>query len=217
LWHRQAHLIYNGISQDYIERVAPLRHSPQGPLRRIAIIGRLHPQKGHGFFLEAASLLYKNNPDLEFWIVGTGELRDELENLTDLLGISSAVQFLGTRTDIANILAQVDVLVSSSVWEGFPTVLMEAMAARVPVVATDVSGSRELVTSGKTGILVPPADPTALASAISWLYSHPQEAKVMAENAWQSVRQYGFDCIAAKMAQLYHSLIVDSSGDEPNF
>ncbi len=100
-------------------------------------------QKGHSYFLQAAKRVLMSVP-AAFVVVGAGPLESDLRRQADELGIAEAVRFLGSRGDVYDIMLDLDVLVSSSLWEGLPTVILEAMALGVPVVATDVSGSREM-------------------------------------------------------------------------
>ncbi|HEX6288575.1 MAG TPA: glycosyltransferase family 4 protein [Herpetosiphonaceae bacterium] len=210
LARRRAVLLYNGISRKLVERLsaASMVAAPRGSSRpRIVIVGRLEQQKGHVCFLQAAAELLRDVPDAELWIVGTGSLLDDLQALTATLGIADAVRFCGQRSDVAEILLSSDLLVSSSLWEGFPTVILEAMAARVPVVATDIPGSRELVRSGATGLLVPVGQPRALAAAIRRLLDQRDEARRMAENAWREVQRYTLEHTASGYDRLYQTLI----------
>jgi glycosyltransferase involved in cell wall biosynthesis len=101
----------------------------------------------------------------------------------------------------------VDLFVSASLWEGFPTVILEAMAAGVPVVATDVSGSHELVRNGETGLLVPAGDPPALAQALEWMLTHAAEARRMALQARQQVQRYTIEQSAASYDTLYRAIV----------
>jgi glycosyltransferase involved in cell wall biosynthesis len=207
---RQAIQIYNGISSSLLRQPATStpadRDRPKdGP--RAVIIGRLKPQKGHQYLIEAAAQLLRDIPDLKVWILGAGSLLDELQAQVRELGTTDAVLFLGERDDVPQILQQADLLVSASIWEGFPTVILEAMAARVPVIATDVSGSRELVRNGETGLLVPAAQPKSLAAAIRTMIENPGEARRMAENAWRQVHRYTLEEIGATYTELYRRLI----------
>src|SRR2546428_417329 len=104
-------------------------------------------------------------PDVDFLVVGEGGERAALEALARRLGLGARVVFTGLRHDVPRLLAAVDVLALTSLYEGFPNVLLEAMATGAVAVATDVGGCRELVTSGETGLLVPPRAPAALAAA----------------------------------------------------
>jgi glycosyltransferase involved in cell wall biosynthesis len=110
-------------------------------------------------------------------IAGDGPLRGSLETLAAELRIDPAVRFLGRRTDVPDLLRAADGLVLSSAWEGSPNVILEAMAAAVPVVATDVGGVPELVRSGETGIVVPPRNTRALAEAMRCLMTLPAEER----------------------------------------
>ena len=126
---------------------------------RVMVVGRLEEQKGHAYFIRACAEVYRERKEVEFWVVGAGPLQEPLRALAAELGLAAAVRFWGRRDDVPELLPQADVLVSSSLWEGFPTVLLEAMAARLPVVATDVSGSRELVRDGRPACWYRPAMP----------------------------------------------------------
>jgi glycosyltransferase involved in cell wall biosynthesis len=203
---RRATLLYNGISSQLLTQPAPTpRDANQPP--RIAIVGRLALQKGHRYLFKALPQILARFPTLECWVIGHGELEQELIALAAELRIDHAVRFLGRRSDVLSLLGQVDLMVSSSIWEGFPTVILEAMAARTPVVATDVSGSRELVRDGETGRLVPMQQPAALAQAIIWMLEHPTEARFMAERAWQEIHQYTLEHTAAGYDRLYRELL----------
>lgn len=132
----------------------------------VGTIGRLTKQKGYALFLNSAKLILDELPDTYFIIVGTGELEQELKKQAKDLGLTQRVIFLGARNDVEELLYAFDVFVNSSFWEGLPTVIMESMLAKVPVVATSVGGNEELIDHKKTGILVPPKDPQRLAKAV---------------------------------------------------
>lgn len=203
---RRATLLYNGIRSDLIERLARPAAAAAHPPRVIAV-GRLEEQKGFVYFVRACAEVYRERKDVEFWMVGAGPLLEPLQTLAAELGIGSAVRFWGRRDDVPDLLRQADMLVSSSLWEGFPTVLLEAMAARLPVVATDVSGSRELVRDGETGLLVPPADPGALAKAMARLLRDPDAARMLAQRAASGVERYTIERTAAGYDRLYAELL----------
>ena len=209
---RRATLIYNGISSALLAspsrsrvKESTSRHAP-----RIVIIGRLERQKGHSDFLRAVAELLPTVPAVECWVVGAGSQRDALLAETELLGLSSTVRFLGQRSDVQEILLQADLLVSASLWEGFPTVILEAMAAQVPVIATDVSGSRELVHDGLTGLLVPVGQPAALAGAMRRMLGDPCLAHNMAERAWRHIQGYTLEAAAQSYDRLYRDLLGDA-------
>lgn len=205
---RRATVLYNGLGRDFLARVASLGAAPAPArrARRFGLIGRLEPQKGHRDFLAACRIVRERLPDAEFWLIGAGPLREELAEQAAAAGLGGAVRFLGPRSDIAELLRELDVFVSASLWEGFPTVVLEAMAAGVPVIATDVSGSRELVRDGETGRLVPVGAPSRLAEAMLWMEGHPAEARRMAEEARARIQPHTMAHTAARYAELYRGL-----------
>jgi glycosyltransferase involved in cell wall biosynthesis len=138
-------------------------------------IGRLHDQKDHASLVHALAHLAPSRPSLA--IVGDGPLRGPLEALAAQLRIDPPIRFLGLRADVPDLLAAADGLVLSSVWEGSPNVVLEVMAAAVPVIATDVGGVSELVRSGETGFVVSPRDARALSIAMGFVMALPIEAR----------------------------------------
>lgn len=130
-------------------------------------VGRLHVQKGQRYLLEAFRAVRDSRPYARLWIIGEGELRDKLEKLAQEFGIYNAVQFLGARTDVHELLSAIDVFILSSLWEGQPLSIMEAGAAGKPVIATDIDGVADILINGKNALLVPAKDPNALASAMT--------------------------------------------------
>jgi colanic acid/amylovoran biosynthesis glycosyltransferase len=159
-----------------------------GPLT-IACVGTLHEVKGQTHLVEAAGELVRRGVDLRLRFVGDGPDRAELERLAAALGLGERVEFLGqrTRAEVVALLGDADVLVAPSVptaegkREGLPVVLIEAMAAGVPVVASHLSGIPELVEDGVTGLTVTPGDSTALADAIGRLAADPALRSRLAE------------------------------------
>ncbi|MGD2165208.1 MAG: glycosyltransferase [Anaerolineae bacterium] len=212
LIQRRSVLIYNGVDASLLDERARrecgsclpsrvTRHTP-----RIGIVGRLTRQKGHRHLISAMNLVVQARC-AHLLIIGAGPFEDHLRRLASELGVQDFVHFLGSRRDVLGILPHLDLLVSSSLWEGFPTVLLEAMAMGVPIVATDVSGSRELVHTGKTGILVPSGEPNALAEAILRMLDEPAAAQLMARNARQLVSRFTIQEAASRYAQLYQRLV----------
>ena len=132
-------------------------------MRLIVAGGRLMPQKRHDLAIGAMVRL----PDAALVIVGDGTLRPNLERQIEELGLSGRVRLMGARTDARAILGAADVVVQPSDWEGLPLVVLEAMSAARPVVATRVRGLRELIRDGVDGLLVPSGDADALATAIA--------------------------------------------------
>lgn len=208
-WNRrQVERIYNGISTNLIHTLTTQSHAGRSHDQlRFAIVGRLEQQKGHVYFLQAAARVLDLHPHTEFWVIGMGSELNDLRQQVEHLGISAAVTFWGARHDVPALLAQVHCLVSASLWEGFPTVILEAMMANVPVIATDVSGSRELVRPSATGILVPKCDAASLAAAMVWAIEHSEALAQLAVAAATNVRQYTMENTAAHYDHLYERLL----------
>ena len=212
LIHKRSILCYNGIDENILGRgnqegkgtALPHGVPARGP--RIGTVGRLTEQKGYADLLDAMHIVRQSAP-AELLIIGSGQLETTLRQKTARLGLQDCVHFLGSRGDVEDILPYFDVIVSSSWWEGFPTVLLQALAAGVPVVATDVSGSRELVRTGETGILVPTHNPARLAEAIVTLLRDPIRARTMAEAARQSAAPFTLQNAAKTYADIYRRII----------
>jgi len=129
-------------------------------------VGRFAPQKNHLLLVEAFALAVQECPRMRLWLVGDGSLRPAVEKTVVEMGLEGKVLFLGIRDDVPKLLADSDLFVLSSDYEGVPLTVLEAMAAGKPVVATGVGGVPELVEDGVTGVLVPPRNPEALAKGI---------------------------------------------------
>ena len=170
--------IYNGVD---LTRFSP--RQPSADLRAalglpdgapvVASIGRFVPYKGYGYLLEAARLVQEGREGVHWVLVGDGELRGALERQCRTLGLESQVHFTGWREDVPDILAVCDVFVLPSVAEHFGRVIIEAMAMGKAVVATDAGGVPEIVIPGETGLLVPSANTTAMAQAVTALLEDP--------------------------------------------
>jgi len=155
----------------------------------VGIVGRIFPIKNHALFLEAAARIAAADPAARFVIVGDGSLRSALEKQARQLGIEKQVLFIGWRSDLARIYADLDVLVVSSNNEGTPLSAIEAMAASCPVVATRVGGVPDLIKDGENGRLVPPRDADAIATAVLELLGDREAARRIGHNAMISARE----------------------------
>jgi glycosyltransferase involved in cell wall biosynthesis len=166
--HRVA-WVHPGINVDRLQSDgAPRRReviAGQGGV--VGIVAALRPEKDHETFLRAAALVANRLPDTRFLVVGDGARRPQLEELARTLGVDSRVQFLGWRNVDLDLLRRFDVLTLSSREETFPAAILEALAAGIPVVTTDVGSVRELFGDYRCGVIVPPGDPAALAEGIS--------------------------------------------------
>ncbi|WP_217356357.1 glycosyltransferase [Ruegeria arenilitoris] len=151
--------------------------------------GRLAPVKDISTMLKAFAITLKYVPRARLWICGEGQLREELEEQAERLQIGDRVQFLGGRKDVNSLLNSADIFVLSSVAEGLPLSLLEAMAAGLPVVSTTVGSVPEYV-SASQGRLVPPGQPEALAEALAELCSDPELRSSMSANATVSAKRF---------------------------
>ncbi len=154
-----------------------------GDYRMVSNVARLVPQKAQSYLIDAAARVMATRPDVRFALVGDGPLRDEIMEQAVAQGIADKIVITGIRSDVPTILAATDVFVLSSLWEGMPVSLVEAMAAGCPAVATDVGGVAQVLKQGITGLLVPPADAVALADAVSRCLDYPEEARQRAAAA----------------------------------
>ena len=149
----------------------------------VGIVARFDPIKDHQTLIRAMAIVSKDIPHAKLVLVGDGSLRQSLQDLTVELGIKENVIFLGEQEDIAPILAMLDLFVLTSRKEGTSTAIMEAMATELPIIATRVGGTPELISDGENGILVPARDPESLSKAIIEIATNKDRAKVIARNA----------------------------------
>jgi glycosyltransferase involved in cell wall biosynthesis len=172
----------------------------------VGTIGRLEFEKGYTYLLDAARLIKGQRSTVFFVIIGEGSLRQALEEQADISGISDRVIFTGSRSDINQLLPCMDVFACSSLWEGLPTVILESMAAGVPVISSDIPGTRALISHNRNGCLVPAKDPAALADGILFLLSNPDLRTALAKEGLATVQNYSIDRVARSHEVLYRSL-----------
>lgn len=211
---RQLTQIYNGINIKYYERVPTpnLKKRAEFGLGKddfvCATVGRLVPIKGHTYLIKAIQKVVKVIPEAKFLFVGDGELKSKLSEEIKSLDLQKHIILLGARSDIATILSCINAFLLPSLNEGFGMVLIEAMAARKPVIATNVGGVPEVIINGTTGILVPPKDPEAFSSAIIKLYNNPDISLEMGSAGYSRAKNF-FDIgtTVRKFEDLYSKLI----------
>ena len=165
-------VIPNGVAPARFDAAAPVDRRSLGIPEDAVLalyVGRLDPQKGLDRLLQAADQVVRRCPTWHLALAGDGPLRAELTALVEvggLAGVADRVHWLGRRDDVPGLLKAADYLVLPSLWEGMPNVVLEAMAAGLPVVATAVEGTEDLVVPGETGWLVPPGRCGPLAAAL---------------------------------------------------
>ena len=142
-------------------------------------IGRLSEQKGMEYYIQALPEVLKKHPKTHFLIIGAGELESSLKGQARQLKVEDNLHFLGYRSDIQNLISQLDLVVLSSLWEGLPLTPIEAFSVGKTVVATAVDGTVEIVEDGKSGRLIEPKNPEQIAEKVIWMIEHPEEKKLM--------------------------------------
>lgn len=173
----------------------------------VGTVTRLSPQKAPLDFVRAASMIAQSVPEVRFVMVGDGPLRSEVETLVAELGLTDRLVLTGLRRDIPELMAAFDLFVLSSLWEGLPRVLPQAMATSLPIVATAIDGNAEVVVEGVNGRLVAPNDPTALARAAIELLGHPCLAAQMGAAGRERASKFGAQKMVADIAALYEQLM----------
>jgi glycosyltransferase involved in cell wall biosynthesis len=217
-----AETVHNGVDrlmfQKPVDRTKIRREFglTDGPL--LITVARLTEQKGHCDLIEALALLREQWPQLQCVCVGDGELRPPLEALAAARGLSSMCRFVGSRDDVMEFYAAADVVVLPSHSEGFPFVILEALAMGKPVIATGVNGVPEVIEHMKTGLLVEARDVTGLAGAIQSLLEHPERAEQLG-NAGRAVVQAQFtvDRMVEKTVAVFDTALRGEGFDAPSW
>lgn len=174
----------------------------------LVAMGRLVPEKGFDWLLEAFAQIANGHPEWSLSIIGNGPLRAKLEEQTKALNLTNKVYFTGELSDPFPALCAADVFVLSSRFEGFPMALAEAMACGLPVVSFDCpEGPREVVRNGTDGILVPVGDVPALAAALDRLMSDPQERARLAARAPEVIQRFSRERVLSLWQQLFEELL----------
>jgi glycosyltransferase involved in cell wall biosynthesis len=202
-------VVHNGIPAGHF-------NGPASPLLRAALtrgkaqsivlmVGRLDDkQKGQRYLIEAAAQV----PEAMFVLAGEGPDRGALEGQARALGVDNRVLFLGYREDIPDLLACCEVFVLPSLFEGLPLSILEAMAAGKPVIASAIGGNDEIIAHGENGLLVPQADPAALAGAIRAVLSDPALARRLAEAGRSRVRrEFAVETMVESVTRVYDELV----------
>jgi len=211
-------VVFNGVDMAKIAAARPgpevrreLGLASEAPV--IGLVARLdHWGKGHKELFTAMAQLEGRYP-CHALLVGGGRRADEVLALAAGLGLAGQVHFLGSRRDVPDLLQAMDVFVLPSYNEGLSLALLEAMAAGLPVIATAVGGTPEVVTDGVTGLLIPPRDAAALAGALERLLADPAWAKQLGENARDHVREhYSLDRLGREINEIYEELVEKKFG-----
>ena len=173
----------------------------------IGSVTRLSPQKAPLDFVRAAAIVARQYPAAWFMMVGDGPLRAEVEALAAEVGIAERLVLTGLRRDVPELMAAFDIFVLSSLWEGLPRVLPQAMATGLPVIVTACDGSAEAVASGVNGFLVPPGEPQSLAQQVLVLLDNPALIAQMGAAGRQRAQEFSDQGMVAAIANLYQELL----------
>jgi len=190
-------LILNAVDLKEIDDISPKKLNSS---IHIGYIGRLIESKGLKTLLEAFSMLLSKCPNLRLDFVGQGVFESELKKIAKELNLLDKIDFWGYQSKSVSYLKAFSVFVLPSFSEGIPRCIMEAMAAKIPVVASDIEGNRILVEHKKTGLLFPVGDAQKLSDAIYYMLTHKEEAQKMVENARAKIEK---EFSAKRMAQEY--------------
>jgi len=179
-----------------------------------AVVAALREEKGHLDLLQAWRELLKQAPTAHLLIAGDGYFQDRIAAEIDRLGLAEHVTLLGRCDDVPSLLARVDGIVSASWTEGLPTSLIEAGAAGLPAVATDVGGTREVIDDGVTGLLAPAHEPRTLAAALARVVTEPDLAARLGRNAAEKTRkEFAMEVWVENLRGLYADVITRAAGN----
>ncbi len=200
---RKVTLIYNGVSS-----IEDRKYLPQFDGLKIGTIASLIKRKGINYLIEAVELITKKFRDVGLFIIGEGEERKRLESLVEKLKIKRHIFFLGGLPFARSYINNFDIFVLPSLFESLPVSIIEAYAEKKPVIASKVGGIPELVIDEETGILVPPKDSKALASAIERLIEDEQLRERLGENGYNRfIREFTFKVMVEKTRMVYKDIL----------
>jgi glycosyltransferase involved in cell wall biosynthesis len=195
---------FTGVTVNRKNKKKRLEVEPTLPL--VTMIGCLKPQKAPLDYVEVAHQVLQEK-DARFILVGDGVLRGKVERRVNELGLGKQFKLLGWRRDIAEILAVTDIFVLTSLWEGLPRVLPQAMVMGIPIVATSVDGTPEAITDGMNGFLVEPRDVRGMADKIIYLLDHSEKAADMGRRGDGMLGEFDIWKMVEKQEELYLTLL----------
>lgn len=212
---QRIHVLYNGINADaFSSSLSPSAARAKLGLPEdcptVSIVGRLRPQKNHPLFIDMAAIVAGTMPQVRFLVVGDGDGDEQaqLERQADRLGVRGNIVFLGSRSDIPDILAATDVMSLTSHYEGVANSLMEAMCVRLPVVSTAYAGIEELVTNEVNGLIAPLGDAPALARHVRTLLADIDLRRRLGAAGRQTVeRRFSMEAMGRNLYGIYESAL----------
>ncbi|MCL5105169.1 MAG: glycosyltransferase family 4 protein [Armatimonadetes bacterium] len=203
------HRVYNSVD---VNEIPPDSRTPGLPNPIVCAIGRLSIEKGHRYLIDAWPDILTRFPSARLVMVGDGPERPPLIAQVGKLGIKSSVEFTGFVDSPLDYLRRCAVFALPSLTEGLPVALLEACAAQKAIVATHVGGIGEVISSGRSGLLVRPKRPRELAESITHILEHPDQARVFAENARATVeRKFSYEANVPLLEDVYRSCLRNSA------
>lgn len=203
--NKSIEIIPNGVDVDKFDKIK----TEKTDKFKILYVGRLHPQKGLKYLIRAAKKIIQNNPEVEFHLIGSGSLEQELRREVKETGLSDYFKFKGEvfNEDLIREYKSADLFVLPSIYEGQPLTLLEAWAAKLPVVATDVGGNKDFIQEGVNGYLVEPRNPEKLAEAITEAMEN-EDLGEMGLNGYNLVKDnYTWDKVAERVYGIYNEMV----------
>ncbi|MDD5518982.1 MAG: GT4 family glycosyltransferase PelF [Candidatus Omnitrophica bacterium] len=206
--HERIRLIPRSVDLEKFKYLSP--DKKRGREFNVGIIGRITPLKGHLYFIKAMAKAARAIPYLKIWVVGDAPssrqaYKEQIEVLVRRLGLGHCTEFLGTQRNIPELLLNLDLVVlATTTHEAFGRVIVEAQAAGVPVVATEVGGVVDIIENGRTGLMVPPSDPQSMAEAVVKIFKDPRLAAELAEEAYKKVKEkYNVELMVKNTLDVY--------------
>jgi glycosyltransferase involved in cell wall biosynthesis len=197
-------------------RIEMLRWFPQAPRFLIGAAGRLSPEKGFDQLVDAAAIVQRTNPEVGFVLFGDGPLYDALQRRIRALGLSETFLLAGFHGNVRHYLPNLDLIVLPSHTEGLPVIALEAMAAAVPLLATAVGGTPEVVADGVTGKLLPPGKPGIMAETILRMITQFVQTRAMGQQGrWRVEQQFTFPTQSLAYQRLFASLVQNTTPRGP--
>jgi len=205
-YNKKIFVIPNGIDLIKFENISKKNRLPYNDKNIILFVGRLHPVKGVKYLIEAMRIIKDKDSYTELIIIGDGEEKKKLQNVVKKIGLSNTITFMGEipNRKVSKYMTASDILVLPSLSEGFPNVILEAMASGIPIVATGVGGVPEIMEDGVNGFLVEPGDPTQIAQKVLFLLNNKKTMKMISDNNKKLVNQfYNWKKITLQLENVY--------------
>ena len=207
---RPIQMIPNALSEPYLGLARKNRLQPRplnnGPKFIITSVGRITRLKGYQYLIRAMPAILHQLPEAELWLIGDGPELPHLKRIAKKLGVNGKIRFLGQQQNVSDWLQKTDVFVLPSQVEAMPTVILEAMACGVPVIASNLPGLQDIISDGRTGWLVPPAQPQALAAKVVVALTEPDLRDSIRRASLELIEKYSINKIAVDYYEIYQQL-----------